>query len=181
MFLERPYWYFIPFRFPLAAFAVIPYRPTKMTVPRSLSFSSHTIASSPSFQSVFNAALDEYAEHTGNDLTNHPLSIQVESCRSPGEVFGVLQEQAKDFREFREGNKKLMKVIEPTVNVLCSLSGAFSDNIGLVRHECSEMACPGCPLTSRCHRHTHQHQQFSAVLLSSFWSASPFTSLILVS
>jgi len=108
-----------------------------------LSFASHTIASTPSFQSVFNAALDEYTKHTGKDLTNLPLSIKIESCRSPGDVLGVLQERAKVFREFREGNKKLMKVIEPTVNVLCSLSGAFSDNIGLVRPERFEMSCPG--------------------------------------
>jgi hypothetical protein len=114
-----------------------------MTDPYSLSFASHTITSSPSFQSVFNAALDEYTTHTGNDLTNHPLSTKVESCRSPGDVLGVLQEQAEVFREFREGNKKLMKVIEPTVNVLCSVSGVFSDNIGLVRPERFEMSCPG--------------------------------------
>lgn len=114
-----------------------------MAATRSLSFSSHTIASSPSFQSVFNAALDEYTKHTGNDLSNHPLSTKVESCRSPGDVLGVLQEQAKLFREFREGNKKLMKVIEPMVNVLYSLAGVFSDNIGLVRPERLEVACPG--------------------------------------
>ena len=114
-----------------------------MAVTGSLSFASHTIASSPSFQSVFRAALDEYTKHTGNDLTDHSLSIKVESCRSPGDVLGVLEEQAKVFREFREGNKKLMKVIEPTVNVLCSLSGVFSDNISLVRPERFEMAYPG--------------------------------------
>jgi hypothetical protein len=145
-----------------------------MTAPRSLSFSSHTIASSPSFQSVFNAALYEYTKHTENDLINHPLSIKIESCRSPGDVLGVLQEQARVFREFREGNKKLMKVIEPTVNVLYTLSGVFSDNIGLVRPE--RLVLYECPPTHRSHRHFHQHQQFSAVLLSSFWSASPTTS-----
>jgi len=134
-----------PFRvpFPPATFVIISYPRTKMTDPHSQSFVSHTIASSPSFQSVFNAALDEYTKHTGNNLINHPHSINVESCRSPGDVLGVLQEQAKVFREFRGGNKKLMKVIEPTVNVLCSLSGVFSDNIGLVRPERFEMACSG--------------------------------------
>ena len=116
-------------------FCHLPYQRTKMTATRSLSFSSHTISSSPSFQSVFNAALDEYTKHTKNDLTSHPLSIKLDSCRSPDDVLGVLQEQAKVFREFREGNKKLMKVIEPTVNVLYSLSGVISDNIGLVRHK----------------------------------------------
>jgi hypothetical protein len=82
---------------------------------------------------VFNAALDEYTKHTGNDLANHPLSSKLEACKSPGDVLGVLREQAKIFREFREGNKKLMKVMEPTIKVLCSLTGAFADNIGLVR------------------------------------------------
>ena len=100
-----------------------------MTHPRSLSFSQ-----SPSFQSVFSAALDEYARHTGDELAKHPLSAKLETCRSPADVLGVLRKQAEVFREFREGNKKLMKVIEPTVNVLCSLSGVFADNIGLVRH-----------------------------------------------
>jgi len=79
-----------------------------MPVTRSLSFTSHTIAYSPSFQSVFNAALDVYTKHTGNELTNHPLSIKVESRNIPGDVLCVLQEQAKVFREFREGNQKMM-------------------------------------------------------------------------
>ncbi len=155
-----------------ATFPVIPSLNEQTT--RSLSFASHTIASSPTFQSVFNAALDEYTRHTGNDLANHPLSEKLESCRSPGDVLGVLQEQAKVFREFREGNKKLMEVIEPTVNVLYSLSGVFSDNMGLVRLF-QMFVLDECPLTSRSrwHRHTHQHRQFSVVLQSSFWFASP--------
>jgi hypothetical protein len=111
----------------------------ELTLTRSLSYSRHTITSSPSFQLVFKAALDEYIRHTGNDLAEHPLSTELESCRSPCDVLDVLREQAKVFREFRDGNKKLMKVIEPTVKVLYSLSGVFADNIGLVRP--FELAC----------------------------------------
>lgn len=98
-----------------------------MTHPRSLSFSQF-----PSFQSVFNAALDEYTKYTGDDIAKHPLSAKLETCKSPADVLGVLRKQAEVFREFREGNKNLIKVIEPTVTVLCSLSGVFADNIGLV-------------------------------------------------
>ena len=101
------------------------------------------LASFLTFQSVFNAALDGYINHTGDDLINHPLSIKFESCGSPGDVLGVLQEQARVFREFREGNKKLMEVIEPAVKVLYSLSVGFPDNTGLVRPEHLDMACPG--------------------------------------
>ena len=84
-------------------------------------------ASSPSFQSIFNAALDEYTKTTGNDLINHPLSIKIESCRSPDDVLGVLQEQTRVFREFRRGNKNPMKAFEPTVNALYSLSAVLPE------------------------------------------------------
>jgi hypothetical protein len=84
-------------------------------------------ASTPSFQSIINAALDEYTRTTGKDLINHPLSIKFESCRSPDDVRGLLQEQERVFREFRGGNKKRMKVIELTVNALYSLSAVLPE------------------------------------------------------
>ena len=95
--------------------------------------SMHRMASSPTFQDVFNGALVEFANQTGKDLATHPLTSELENCQSADDVLRVLREQARAFREFREGNKKLMKFLEPTVNVICSLSLAFGDSIGLVR------------------------------------------------
>lgn len=99
---------------------------------RPMSF-TRPISSFPTFQSVFNAALDEYTNKTGRSIAEHPLAAKLEICRSPNDVLRVLQEQAHDFREFREGNKRLMTVLEPTVNVSCALSDAFGNGVGLVR------------------------------------------------
>jgi hypothetical protein len=79
----------------------------------------------PTPEDVFNAALVEYFKQTENDLVKHPLSAQLESCKSYSDFLIVLGEPTKTFREFRDGNKKLVKVFEPTVNVMCSLSRAF--------------------------------------------------------
>lgn len=95
--------------------------------------SMHTIAFSPTSQDVFNGALVEFTNQTGKDLATHPLTSKLENCKSADDILLVLREQAKAFREFREGNKKLMKILEPIVNVVCSLSLAFADGIGLVR------------------------------------------------
>jgi len=119
-----------PGNLPLLSF-IIPYRTNEMSLARSMPV-MHTIASSPTFQDVFNGALGEFTDHTGKDLTTHPLTSELENCRSADDVLRVLREQAKAFREFREGNKKLMKILDPTVNVICSLSLAFGDTIGLV-------------------------------------------------
>jgi hypothetical protein len=105
----------------------------EISVTCSMSFSMHTIASSPTFQDVFNAALVEHANKTGEELARHPLAAELEKCKSAEAVLFVFREQTKAFREFREGNKRLMKILEPTVNVLCSLSLAFGDSMGLVR------------------------------------------------
>jgi hypothetical protein len=94
---------------------------------------AHSMHSSPTFQDVFNGALVEFTNQTGRDLATFPLTSELENCKSVDDVLLVLREQAKAFREFREGNKKLMKILEPTVNVIYSLSLAFSGVIGLVR------------------------------------------------
>ena len=88
------------------------------------------IVSSPTPEDVFNGALEEYTRHTGNDLAEHPLSSELENCRTASDVLVVLEKLVKTFREPRGCNKKLAKVLEPTVNVVYSLSGAFG---GLVR------------------------------------------------
>ncbi|KAF8472397.1 hypothetical protein DFH94DRAFT_684607 [Russula ochroleuca] len=81
-------------------------------------------------EEVFNAALVEYVKQTGNDLSKHPLSTKLENCKLPSDVLDVIGELAKTFHP-KEGNKSLVKALEPTVNVVCSLSGAFGNSIGI--------------------------------------------------
>lgn len=81
---------------------------------------------------LFNAALDEFIKQTSIDLAKYPFSAQLENCKSCGDFLVVLEELAKTSRKFRYCNKKLAKVLEPTVHVVCSLSGAFGNSSGLV-------------------------------------------------
>jgi hypothetical protein len=99
----------------------------------SMSFSTHSDPSSPTFQDVFDTALVEYARQTETDLATHPLAVELENCNSADDLLLVLEERAKAFREFGEGNRRWANILEPTVHVLYTLSLAVGNGIGLVR------------------------------------------------
>ena len=84
-----------------------------------------------SFQGLFNAALHDYQIQTGNNLIDHPLAKQLESCDSADSITAILQEQAQIFRDFRGDDGKFMKSLKCSVNVLYTLS-ITTEGIGLV-------------------------------------------------
>ena len=85
------------------------------------------------FKALFDAALQDYKNKTGDTLTNHPIAKQIETCESVNSITAILQEQARSFCESRENDGKLMKAINTSVDVLCapSISSALSVAIGL--------------------------------------------------
>ena len=89
---------------------------------------------SSTFQILFDAALQDYKDKTGNTLTDHPIAKQLETCESANSINSILQEQAHGFREFRENDGKLMKALNSSVDILCarSISSALNETIGLV-------------------------------------------------
>jgi hypothetical protein len=91
-------------------------------------------SSSTTFQALFNTALQNYNDKTGASLIDHPFAIQLETCESVSSITSVLQEQARNFHEFRENDGKLMKALNSSVDVLCapSISSALNVVIGLV-------------------------------------------------
>ena len=91
-------------------------------------------SSSSTFQDLFNAALQNYKDKTGNTLTDHPIAKQLETCESVSSITTILQEQAQSFREFRENDGKLMKALNSSVAILCthSINSALKDAIGMV-------------------------------------------------
>jgi hypothetical protein len=91
-------------------------------------------SSSSNFRILFDAALQDYKDKTGNTLTDHPIAKQLETCESIASITTILQEQARRFREFRENDGKLMKALSSSVDVLCSpsISSAINETIGLV-------------------------------------------------
>jgi hypothetical protein len=96
-----------------------------MSQPSSLSYT---------FRVLFDAALQDYRDKTGNALIDHPIAKQLETCESVDSITAVLQEQARSFREFRENDGRLMKALSSSVDILCapSISSALNEAIGLI-------------------------------------------------
>ena len=115
-----------------------------------------------SYQILFNAALQDYQNQTGNSLIDHPFTKQLESCHSVDSITAILEEQAQIFRNFRGDNGKLVKSIKYSVNVLYTLS-TNTASIGLVRQKpfidfpCFQSSfyttVPACECNIRWHRH----------------------------
>jgi hypothetical protein len=143
-----------------------------MSPTHSMPFSVHADPPSPTFQDVFDAALVEYTKQTETDLATHPLAVELENCNSADDLLLVLEKRAKAFREFGEGNKRWVKILEPTVHVLYMLSLAVSNGIGLVR--LLQLASLGSISPDRQFiRLFRLHWQSLAALASSLWSVSP--------
>jgi hypothetical protein len=84
-----------------------------------------------SFQILFNTALQDYQNQTGNSLIDHPFAKQLESCDSVGSITTILQENAEIFHDFRGDDGKLIKSMKYSVNILYILS-TNTAGIGLV-------------------------------------------------
>ena len=99
---------------------------------------SHPTASSSSsqasnFQLILINALDEYKKRTKKDLLKHPLVTELQSCNSPSAILAVLQQQFQGLDQSRRNDERWTRWLDPTVNVLFTLSGALGEGVGLVR------------------------------------------------
>jgi hypothetical protein len=83
--------------------------------------------------SILDAALSEYKKKTGSGLLEHPLAEQVKRCDSIGAISAILQGQAREFRQFRDGDQRLMKWISPMVDVLSTFSETLGGVASIVR------------------------------------------------
>jgi hypothetical protein len=90
--------------------------------------------SSSNFQSIFDAALNQYKKKTKNDLVAHQLTARLESCTSPGAILFVLDEQygVQDFVQSRTGDERPKQWLSATANVLYAFSATIGQGVGLV-------------------------------------------------
>jgi hypothetical protein len=88
--------------------------------------------SSISFQPILDAALADYSEQVGIDLATHPFSNSLRSCGSPNDILKLLEDKAKGFKDFREGNRKLINWLGPLVYVIYTLSAVLGASLTLV-------------------------------------------------
>ncbi|KAH9179310.1 hypothetical protein EDB89DRAFT_1901306 [Lactarius sanguifluus] len=91
--------------------------------------------SSTSFQPILDAALTDYSNQVGIDLASHPIADSLRSCGSPDDVLKLLEDKANEFKDFRDGNRKLLDWLNPVVNVVHTLSTVLCASITLVPFE----------------------------------------------
>jgi hypothetical protein len=89
------------------------------------------MTSSSHFQLIL-GALDGYAKETGIDLTNNPFSTSLQGCNSPDDILQLIRDKAKAFKEFREGNRKLINWLKPVVSVVHAFAGTLGQGITTV-------------------------------------------------
>ncbi|KAH9177947.1 hypothetical protein EDB89DRAFT_1294808 [Lactarius sanguifluus] len=90
---------------------------------------------STSFKPILDAALAEYTNQVGIDLATYPLANALRSCDSPDGVLKLLEDNANKFKDYRDGNRKLLNWLNPVVHVVHTLSAVLGASITLVPFE----------------------------------------------
>ena len=99
-----------------------------------MSSTGQPTSSSSNIQFIIDDALAEYTKITGIDLANIPFAAALEQSNSPEAVIQLLQGREKDFREYRDGDRRLISCLSPAVKVLQALSGIMGEAAALVSH-----------------------------------------------
>ena len=94
--------------------------------------SSTTHTPQPNFQLIIEA-LANYADQTGIDLSNNPFADKLQLSNSPDAIIELLHDREKAFKEYRDGNRKLINCLTPAVQVLHAFSGVLGESVSLVR------------------------------------------------
>ena len=81
-------------------------------------------------------ALADYAKATGVDLSKNGFAAKLEQLQTPEDILQLLESQEGAFDEYREGNRRLLKLLNPAVKVLHGFSGVLSEAAGLVSQNC---------------------------------------------
>jgi hypothetical protein len=107
-----------------------PQKSNTTLTPSPTSMSATTISSS-NFQLV-KKALADYADQTGIDLTENPFAEKLQTCDSAEGISALLQDRAKAFKQYRDGNRKLINCLNPVVQFLHTFSGTLAEALVLV-------------------------------------------------
>ena len=92
-------------------------------------------SSTSNIQLITNA-LGDYAKITGIDLSKNPFADAIECANSPAVILELLQEREKAFKDYRDGNKRLIACLTPAVNVIQAFSGMLGEAVGVVSPTC---------------------------------------------
>ena len=99
-----------------------------------MSSTSQATSSTSNIQSIIDDALADYAKITGIDLSDTPFATTLEQSNSPEDIIQVLQGREKAFKEYRDGDRRLIGCLSPAVKVLQAFSGIMGEAASLVSH-----------------------------------------------
>ena len=98
-----------------------------------MSTTGQATSSTSNFQSIIDA-LANYAKITGIDLSTNHFATRIEQSNSPDAILQLLRGRENDFKEYRDGDRRLITYLSPAVKVLQAFSGILGDVVGLVSH-----------------------------------------------
>ena len=87
---------------------------------------------STSIRPILDAALADYTKQVGIDPAKHPFADQLHICHSPDDILMLLESKANEFKDYREGRRKLIDCIKPVVNVIHAFSDVLGEVVSLV-------------------------------------------------
>jgi hypothetical protein len=93
---------------------------------------SSAVTPSSNFQTIFNAALSNYAKRTNIDLASHPFAQTLQTCDDAEAILALFQDKAKQFQEYRDGNRKLINSLKPIVQFLHTVTAILGKAATLV-------------------------------------------------
>jgi hypothetical protein len=96
-----------------------------------MSSTGEATSSNSNIQSVVDALAD-YARTTGIDLSKNQFATALEQSTSPEAILQLLQGREKAFKEYRDGDRRLISCLTPAVNILQAFSGILGEAVNLV-------------------------------------------------
>ena len=93
---------------------------------------SHTNLSAASIQPIINNALKAYEKRTKIDLLTHPLALELQACNSSVTILAVLHQKIQGLEQSRSSSDRRTKWLDPTVEVMYTLSTALEGRASLV-------------------------------------------------
>jgi len=105
--------------------------PLDVSIMSDMSQTSTATASTSNYQTIFDNAIEAYKKKTKKNLRSHPLLPKLQTCDSPDAVLNVFREKIPGFDQSQSTDSRLIKWLNPTVNVLYKFSGVIGGGISL--------------------------------------------------
>ena len=102
-----------------------------------MSQAGQATSSTSSVQFIIDAALADYTKNTGIDLSKTPFAAALDQSNSPEAILQLLYDRENAFKEYRDGDRRLINCLSPAVNVIQAFSGIIGEVVNLVSRTCS--------------------------------------------